>query len=138
MEIIVALLMITILALFFAGGLETHASVATEADILKAHLRYAQAVAMANNTAAWRISILSDSYSIERNPGGGWETSPLHLPGENSATHQMPAGVTLASSPDGTIMFNQWGAPDNAYHIALSDGERVHTVAVVRLTGLVP
>ena len=136
LEVIVALALLAILAVFIGAGMDVPASVAAEADILRSHLGYAQALAMANNVAAWRISFTADRYALERNAGAGWAAATNHWPGENSSVYVLPGGVAL--TPAGAVEINEWGAPAATHVFTLSDGTEMRQVSIVGFTGLVP
>ena len=137
LEVIVALALLAILAVFIGAGMDVPASVAAEADILRSHLGFAQSLAMANNVAAWRISFAAAQYTLERNDGSGWGPSPLHWPGADSATHVLPGDVQIVGGA-GSLAIDALGAPAATYVVTLSDGTTAHPVSIVGFTGLVP
>lgn len=132
-EVIAALLVVAILAMVVTAGRWTSGSAAAEAEVMRANLRYVEALAMANNTATWSVRTFNNSYEIWRNGG----LSPIPFPGENSPVHTMPPGVRIVASP-GVINFNQWGAPESDQAVVISDGEVTRTVSIVGFTGLIP
>ena len=136
LEVIVALSVLALMAVNFGAGMDVHASVAVEADVLRSHLGYAQSLAMANNVAAWRISFTADRYALERNAGAGWAAATNHWPGENSSVYVLPGGVAL--TPAGSVEINEWGAPAATHVVTLSDGTTSRQVSIVGFTGLVP
>ena len=136
MEVIVALRVLALMAVIFGAGMDVHASVAVEADVLRSHLGYAQSLALANNVAAWRISFAADRYALERNAGAGWAAATNHWPGENSSVYVLPGGVAL--TPAGAVEINEWGAPAATHVFTLSDGTEMRQVSIVGFTGLVP
>ena len=133
-EMIAVLVVLGIFAVVLAAGLDVHASVAVEADILRSHLGYAQSLAMANNTADWSVSFGGNAYTLVCTP------TPDHLPpwpNESSSTHALPAGVTLVSGA-GVVAFDEWGAPAATHTLVLSDGTQQQPVTITGFTGLVP
>lgn len=74
--------------------------------IIRAHLRFAQSLAMSSNTDTWEISFTSNSYTLFQNglPAG------INLPNDSTSTHNLPNGVAITSGI-GTIVFNEWGSP---------------------------
>ncbi|MGD9613220.1 MAG: prepilin-type N-terminal cleavage/methylation domain-containing protein [Kiritimatiellia bacterium] len=132
-EVIAVLVVLGILAVSIVAGMDVHASVAVEADILRSHLGYAQSLAMANNTADWGIAFSGASYTLLRdgNP------APVFWPNESSATYALPAGVTIVSGA-GVLAFDDWGAPAATHVFTLSDGTEQQQVSVIGFTGLVP
>lgn len=133
MEMIAVLLVIAVLVVFIATGDWVDTAVASDADVLRSHVRYAEALAMANNTAAWSIRLAGNRYSMWRNN----ELSPIPFPGESSAEHVLSSGVTLAGG-DQVIPLNQWGAPDNNHVLVLADKNQSRSVIIHGFTGFVP
>jgi prepilin-type N-terminal cleavage/methylation domain-containing protein len=134
LEVIVALALAAVLAVvLMAGRARTGAEVAAEAAILKGHLRFSQAMAMANNTVVWSVSVGDRAYTLQRDG----LPSPMGLPDEDSSTHQLADGVTI-SQGGGVITFTEWGDPVESRTIVLSDGTSTHTVTVLSGTGFIP
>jgi len=77
-----------------------------QSAIIRAHLRFAQALAMSSNTDTWEISFTSNSYTLLRN---GLPAS-INLPNDSTSTHNLPNGVAITSGI-GTIVFDEWGSP---------------------------
>ena len=133
-EVIAVLVVLGIFAVILVAGLDVHASVAVEADILRSHLGYAQSLAMANNTAGWSVSFGGNAYTLVCTP------TPANLPtwpNESSATHALPAGVAIVSG-SGVVAFDEWGAPAATHVLVLSDGVQQQSVSITGFTGLVP
>lgn len=132
-EVIVTLLLVGLLsAAAWVGIRNTHAGVVSEASILRAHLRYAQGMAMANNTATWSIMMNASSYTLQRDG----QPAPINWPGEMSATRTLPNGVQITQGV-GEHTFCQWGCPGSPLTITLSDGSHQESIHVLSLTGLV-
>jgi len=74
--------------------------------IIRAHLRFAQSLAMSNNTERWGISFTPNSYTLFQN---GLPAS-INLPNDSTSTHNLPNGVAITSGI-GTIIFDEWGSP---------------------------
>ncbi|MGD9780877.1 MAG: Tfp pilus assembly protein FimT/FimU [Kiritimatiellia bacterium] len=134
-EVIAVLAVLGVLAVSIVAGMDVHASVAVEADILRSHLGYAQSLAMANNTADWRVSFGGGSYTLQRNGGSAWADASIPWPNESAATHVLPDGVSIASG--GMVEFDNWGAPANTFVLTLSDGTQQQQVSITGFTGLV-
>ena len=132
-EVIVVLVVLAVLAVTFVSGMETGAGVAAAADILRSHLGFAQALAMANNTAVWSVQFDNNTYRLLRD---GAE-SPLPWPGTASAAHELPDGIAIAEGT-GLMTIDEWGAPPLTRDIRLTDGSQVATVRITEFTGLVP
>ena len=81
---------------FMAAGLDTTgAGVVGAADTLRAHLGFAQSLAMANNVADWSVVFNSGSYALLRDSG----PSPIPWPGETNVpphVHRLPLGVSCS------------------------------------------
>jgi len=133
-EVIAVLLLTGALAVVAVPRLmDSSVAVAAEAEVMRAHLRFAQSLAVAANTADWSVLIAGQSYQLQRNGAA----SPIHFPGESSATHVLASGVTVTGGT-GTLGFNALGAPAVTYVITLSNGTRTETVSVTGFTGLIP
>lgn len=107
-------------------------SLASEAQILKTNLRYAQAKALSDNTS-WGLALTSSAYTLQNN---GANSSNV-LPGESLPTHTMPAGVTCVGAA--TVTFDSWGSPGTSTQtITLSGGGDTNTITITRETGFIP
>lgn len=134
METMATLVIIGILALVFvASASRTGAAVAAEAAILRGHLRFAQAMAMANNTIVWSVRVEGSAYTLQRDGA----PSVLHLPDENSPSHVLARRVSIMQGT-GVLTFNEWGECDLPRTIVLGDGETQQSVAILEGTGLIP
>ena len=134
-EGVAVLTLVAILTLVLASfAFDTTARVTGETAILSSHVRFVQALAMSINTATWSLSIGDGSYAMLRNG----VTSPVNLPGENSATHTLPEGLRVVAGA-GVLSFDEWGSPGGATRvITISNGEEARSVTVTRNTGFVP
>lgn len=97
-EIIVVLLLLGVLAAVAISKYSTNnITAATEADVFKASLRYAQQRAM-GDISTWGISIAADglSYSLFTN-NPDLKTNPI-LPGVGANTRVLSSGVTMSVS----------------------------------------
>jgi len=105
LEMVVVLLILSIVAavaITKASSFNTY-QVTTEAETIKGHLRYAQTRAMDTSTV-WGITFASGSYTLFNSITG---SNPL-VPGVNSATVTLPAGMSITT---GTVSFDTWGTP---------------------------
>jgi len=132
-EVIAVLVVLGVLAVSIAAGLNVRASVPVESDILRSHLGYAQSLAMANNTADWSVAFTSGSYTLLRDNAA----SPFPWPGTSSSTYVLPGGVTIQAGL-GLVEFDEWGAPVATHTVSLSDGTQSQDVVITGFTGLVP
>jgi len=141
-EAIVVLIIIAILAPIVVSRTTTDTtSLISEAEVLKANLRYAQIRAM-NDTVTWKINFdSSTAYTLIRTGG----TTPNLLPGDSSATHTLTGGVTISSGAGTTVTFNDWGAPVYGSGtpltvnttVTLSQGSSSSTVTITKNTGYI-
>lgn len=113
-EVIAVLVLVAVLSvvILYRGTSTDTAKIQEELATLKAHLRFAQYLAMNNiSPVRWGIQIKGQSYTLVRNLTGDGATfdQPYNLPGENSATHSLaPLSATSV-----TILFDEWGTPYN-------------------------
>ena len=132
-EVIVVLVILAVLAVALVAGLDAHASVVVEADILRSYLGYVQSLAMANNTATWGVSFSADSYALLRDGS----PAPIFWPDAATATYALPAGVAIVSGA-GVVTFDDNGAPAATHVVTFSDGAQQQQVSITGFTGLVP
>lgn len=133
LEVVVVLVILAVLAIVVMPRIgNTPAELKAEADMLRAHLRFIQTMAMANNTCTWGIALAGGGYSMTRDGA----PSPINLPGENSPTHTLSSGVRIVQGL-GSHTFCQWGCPGQSLSITLSDGAQQETINILALTGLV-
>lgn len=113
-EIVAVLVLIAILAIAAFNNMgTTGVQSMTEADALRAALRYAQARAMAD-IYTWGISLSSNGYQlVEDNPS----VSGATLPGGGGASRTMPSGVTLGGA--NLILFDWRGQPVTSHISAI-------------------
>ena len=100
--IVLAVVMTVVLTRTPAINREAHA----QAAIIRSHLRFAQSLAMGNNTESWGIAFTSNSYTLFQN---GMPAS-VNLPNDSTSTHNLPPGVAITGGI-GTITFDEWGSP---------------------------
>lgn len=106
---------------------------AAEAERLRTHLRYAQSLALANNTASWSVQINADSYGLLRNGA----SAPFSWPGETGSVRILGDGVQITGGT-GILAFDELGAPDETRTVTLSAGGRSESVMVIGFTGMIP
>lgn len=134
LEVLAALVILGVLAFFVSGRLgNIGADVVAEQAIMRSHLRFAQALAIANNTAQWSVFLDAGSYTLRRDG----QPAPINLPDESSPTRLLDPGVTVVSG-GGEVSFNQYGAPAQDVTITLSDGNVNRNVRILGFTGLIP
>jgi len=119
-EVIAVLIMLGILtAVIISRGSSTDLyTLRSEVDVIKTHIRYAQARAM-NTSSVWGIRFQNNntSYFLYKYAAGqSWQQSRVILPGEDSDIVNLPSGVTVAFGSGGggkarTVSFNSWGVP---------------------------
>ena len=147
-EIVVVLLVLFILSAVVVSRYATAYpnELIAETDGLKAKLRYAQIKAMSDTVQPsgnprWEFEITNaTAYALYRRGDDGVRVS-VNLPGEvpSSATHNLPAGVTLTSGVGLVITFDDWGSPGASnISIALTKGTQSSSVTITRNTGFIP
>lgn len=134
MEIIAGLAIMGVLIAMINAGHLVRASVPAEAAVMKSHMRYAQSLAVANNTVRWSMRLGIHEYELMRDG----VTSPVSLPGENAARHDLPEGVRITAGGGSVIEFDAWGAPAQSHVVTLTDGQVSRSVQVTGFTGLIP
>jgi len=104
-ELIMVLVVATIIAViiisrFMSSGTELIA----QTDVIKAHLRYAQARAMGSDVI-WGIEFQGSTYSLFKN---GNTSDTVTLIGEDSDTLNLPSGISTSGI---VVSFDSWGKP---------------------------
>ncbi len=130
-EVISALMILGIISAVVFAGVSSNASYRrrVELDTLKAHLRFTQSRAMANN-APWGIDIqTSDTYVL-------FEAEPENvqrIPGEENNTVSLSA-LSLSSAPQ-TITFDGYGSVSTA-DVTISTN--ADSITITADTGFIP
>ncbi len=126
------MLLLSLVALItFRGPVRSSAPLVSEETLLRSQLRYAQSLALANNTDSWGISISSGGYTLQKNSA----TALLALPGQNSAAYTFSSKVYVTQG-SGVVLFDEFGSPGNAaVSITLSDGVHSRTITLSAETG---
>jgi MSHA pilin protein MshC len=142
-EVIVVVLLIGIVAAFVAvrGSSKTAYDLASEAEILKGHLRYAQFRAM-SDTESWGMSLSTNGYQLLKNKAPATDS----LPNESGPSHALPSGITITTGAGTAIHFNERGIPVGdgdapltaETEIALSHGSATQTIFIKPETGFIP
>lgn len=150
-ELVTTILILLLLGAFIASRLTTVDTVtlASEADMIRGHIRYAQLRAMSSSTI-WGINSTGGSYWLFKD--GDINTKEL-LPAESARDDgdgddyvvTLPSGITMSA---GLVAFDSWGVPytDAAGTTAavadltatVTDGTDSRTITVARETGFVP
>jgi prepilin-type N-terminal cleavage/methylation domain-containing protein len=140
-ELIVVMVIMGIMSAFVAVGfMGSDTELATQTEIIKTHLRYAQSRSMNSNTA-WYIQFSSNAYSLYKSG----DAVPKLLPGGDSPTVTLPSGMNITS---GTVSFDDWGKPciDTAEPptaqatdrtITVSDGSGSRDIIITKNTGFI-
>jgi prepilin-type N-terminal cleavage/methylation domain-containing protein len=143
LEVIAVLIILGIITAFVVSrSTNIRAELSSETETVKAHLRYAQCMALANDIYSWRITLSSgspDYYTLSKiNKSDGTETNPINLPNEDSPTHTLPTGISITSG-SGTVTFDEWGSPGiTTLNIILSDGVgNSETITITKNTGFI-
>ena len=131
LEIIMVLVLISIITAVAASRMGTvDQDRRAETERLKINLRFAQYLAMTNNTATWAISLTSGSYSLLKDGAA----APINFPGTSSTTHTLGAGVTITAGT-GTVTFDEWGSAGTANYVITLSGAQ--TITITRNTGFI-
>lgn len=143
-EIIAVLLLIGIITVISASWLTSSSvySVVSEAEALKANLRYAQLRAMGDadtnigaNGVTWGIAFAAGSYTLQKNGN----TASTNLPNESSPVHNLPSGIAITTGAGTSVTYDTWGSPGAAnIAVVVSDGASPRTIAITRNTGFIP
>ena len=113
----------------------------SEAEALKANLRFTQSKAMSDLPGnLWSLNITSGNYQILRN--GITPVPAVNLPGSSSGTYTLPAGVTITAGT-GPIRFNFRGQPVDVTLAPLAANQSItvdgaSAIIVTRETGFIP
>ena len=128
------LAVLIVLAVVMTVVLSRTPTIDREADaqraIIRAHLRFAQSLAMSSNTESWAISFTPNSYTLLQN---GLPAS-INLPNDRTSTHNLPDGVAITNGI-GTIIFDEWGSPGPA---TITIAVNTESISVTRHTGFIP
>jgi len=134
-EIVMVLLILGIISYFAATRLfsDDVPTQATELELVKNHLRYAQSRAM-NSESSWGIKFGSATrYWLFK---GTEENTVIRLPGVESADGVMQLGSIQVTPPSGNkIAFDSFGSP-GAATITLST--TAGSITVTKNTGFIP
>ena len=113
---------------------------ASQVEAVKGHLRYAQTRAMNSNLVVWGINF--DSTTTYYLFQGAGSTTPVLLPGEDSATIDLAAKKSGLTITPVRITFNEFGSPCNASGTPLAADATVTTnggtITVTQNTGFIP
>ena len=141
-EVVAVLIVLGILmATLISRGMDTEPSrLRSEVDTLKAHLRYAQYLALNDiEPVRWGIAINGSSYTLVRNLSGDGTTfdyphslpNESPLPGKPAYTHTINPFAATSTN----ILFDEWGSPGNATIDITLGGEPIRITAE---TGYIP
>jgi MSHA pilin protein MshC len=125
LEIVVTLVVIGVLTLFAVSRVDDgEVKLVTQTEVIKSHIRYAQAMAM-NTNGGWGVEKSGNSYSMFRNGAAG---SKVLLPGENSLDVDLAdKGISVDNF---IIAFDDWGTPYTAANMSVKlDSEMTITVS---------
>lgn len=131
LEIIMVLLLAGILTAVAASRLNTiDKDRIGEAERLKTNLRFAQYLAMINNTQTWAITLTSGSYTLMKDGSA----APVNFPNSNSPTRILAGGVTITAGT-GTVTFDEWGSAGTTNSVITVSGSE--TITITRNTGFI-
>jgi MSHA pilin protein MshC len=106
-ELIMVLVVATVIAVIVISRLMSSGTeLIAQTDVIKAHLRYAQARAMGSDVI-WGIEFTGSTYSLFKN---GNTSDTVTLIGEDSDTLNLPSGISASGI---VVSFDSWGKPYN-------------------------
>lgn len=135
-EIIAVLLILGIIAAVVVSRMSSTSSydLTSQVDVLKAHLRLAQARAM-GSSSPWGINFATTTtYYLFQGIGS---TTPVQIPEEANATVDLTAkgsGLTIGSAPQ-RITFDAYGSPGTATLTVTTSGGNI---TITKNTGYIP
>ena len=114
---------------------------ASQVEVVKGHLRYAQTRAMNSNLVVWGIYFTDPTHYYLFQGAGS--TTPVLLPGEDSATIDLPAKKSGLTITPVRITFNEFGSPCDASGTPLTAADATvttngGTITVTKNTGFIP
>jgi prepilin-type N-terminal cleavage/methylation domain-containing protein len=142
-ELIITMIIMAVVAgtgIVLMGDPKTAQAVA-ETEALKANLRFTQSKAMGDIPGnIWSLNITGSNYTIQMN--GATPNPAVNLPGSNSGTYPLPAGVTVTGGT-GQMRFNFRGQPVDAGGALLGANTSItlyggNSITVTRQTGFIP
>jgi len=119
MEVIAVLVIIGIVAVVVISRSFSTSEIdlASQAEVVKSHIRYAQARAMNTNTV-WYVQMLGAYFDVTSYEVFAWEVinnvltqQPKLVPGQDSVWIPLPPDMTITGAD--YISFDSWGAPYN-------------------------
>lgn len=145
MEVMTVLVLLGIVAVGVLSALPgSNVDLASEADRLKSHLRYAQIRAQ-SDTYEWRL-VFSDDRTYQIGPvvipGAGF--TPDVVPGTGATERLLEDSITATSGT--AIRFDSWGRPltdggtllFSNQTITLTAGDQSRSITIQAQTGLIP
>lgn len=131
-QVIAALLVLGVIAVVVATRQDISAiDVYREAEVIRAHVRYVQAVAMGHNTASWGVSFAGQSYTLLKDGS----PSALQFPNEATSTRTLPRGLSFTSGAGTVVTFDEWGTPGSSDVAVILSG--LETIRIRGNTGFV-
>ena len=148
-EIMVVLVMVSIILVIIISRLSTtDVELSAQSEVIKTHLRYAQATAMSTDTVWGLHCDNASTYWLIRD---GSNANLIHLPAEdNDSINLGAAGFSLEAF---TLAFDSWGIPytdasatagqeltgaSAAADITLTHSGNTKTITITPNTGFVP
>jgi|WetSurMetagenome_2_1015567.scaffolds.fasta_scaffold00812_8 prepilin-type N-terminal cleavage/methylation domain-containing protein len=149
-EVIAVLILLGVIAALVVARLSGTSgyTVQSTAEMLKNHLRHAQARAMSSNVI-WGVFFISNTqYTIYRNGNTG-STNWVNPPGADSNTVNLTTqGVTLGVTANDVVSFDDWGRPytdaagntlqSGTRSITVTGGGQTATIQINPNTGYIP
>ncbi len=123
-ELIMVLVVATVIAVIVINRLMSSGTeLIAQTDVIKAHLRYAQARAMGSDVI-WGIEFTGSTYSLFKN---GNTSDTVTMIGEDSDTLNLPSGISASE----IVSFDSWGKPySNASGLADHPGGQIGGLSI--------
>jgi len=153
MEVISVLVIIGIIAVVAAVKIANTRNVdlASQVEVVKAHLRLAQGRAISSGSQSdtatyWGVNFSATSYYLFRGLGS---TTPVWIPGENSATVNLAAKKSQLTITPTIITFDAYGSPVDSTGAAVTTNVTLSTncgnitpncgaITITKNTGFIP
>lgn len=131
-EVIAVLIILGIVTAVAISRLSLPGYLVSEADVLKASLRFAQLKALGDDVAASGGIVFENSgYTLYKVSS----PAPIYLPGVNSNHRNFASGVTTSAT---AVNFDRWGNPGvNPINITLSQAGATTVITVATGTGFI-
>lgn len=137
-EFVVIIVLLGIVAAVVVNRASSRNDLIPQADIVKAHLRFAQVKALSDDVNAWRVVFATNSYSLTCT-GTSCPSPSILLPSESSNSHDFTKYGITVTAPLPSILFDSLGNPTGgAVAITLRQGTQTITINVAAAGHVTP